>query len=125
MVSWGGGAHHPVDLSAEYSRPGLVDQPAKYWLVGYGLPLGYGLLVYGIVWLTGLAPLHQQQWRNKSGAASFAKRNRPPFFWRFIIPRCSDRGYGEFVCDGFGRRDRLGIISSLNGEALFVYDDLR
>ncbi|MEP7190854.1 MAG: type II CAAX endopeptidase family protein, partial [Roseiflexaceae bacterium] len=29
-------------------------KPSRYWLVGYGVPLGYGLLVYGIVWMTGL-----------------------------------------------------------------------
>jgi CAAX protease family protein len=29
-------------------------KPSRYWLVGYGLPLGYGLIVYGVVWLTEL-----------------------------------------------------------------------
>lgn len=29
-------------------------KPSRYWLVGYGVPLGYGLLVYGVVWMTGL-----------------------------------------------------------------------
>ncbi len=29
-------------------------KPSRYWLLGYGVPLGYGLLVYGVVWLTGL-----------------------------------------------------------------------
>jgi len=29
-------------------------KPSKYWLVGYSLPVGYGLLVYGLVWLTSL-----------------------------------------------------------------------
>jgi CAAX protease family protein len=30
---------------------------AKYWLLGYGLPVIYGGVVYGIVWLTGLGRL--------------------------------------------------------------------
>jgi hypothetical protein len=29
-------------------------KPSRYWLVGYALPVGYGLMVYSIVWLTGL-----------------------------------------------------------------------
>jgi membrane protease YdiL (CAAX protease family) len=36
-------------------------KPYKYLLVSYGLPVCYGLVVYGLVWLTGIGPFAPEE----------------------------------------------------------------
>ncbi|MEW6505764.1 MAG: CPBP family intramembrane glutamic endopeptidase [Chloroflexota bacterium] len=36
-------------------------KPFRYLVVAYFLPIGYGLLVYGLVWLSGAAPFNAQE----------------------------------------------------------------
>lgn len=50
----------------------------KYLLVSYGLPLFYGLVVYGIVWLTGLGPFAPEDMA-KQMAAQLHIQVRSPY----------------------------------------------
>jgi membrane protease YdiL (CAAX protease family) len=43
-------------------------RPVKYLLAGYGLPVVYGLVVYGLVWLSGLAQLAPEALAQKAAA---------------------------------------------------------
>ncbi|WP_110515567.1 CPBP family intramembrane glutamic endopeptidase [Herpetosiphon llansteffanensis] len=44
--------------------------PAKDLLLSYGLPLGYGLLVYGVVWLSGIGSFSLQALATQVGLAT-------------------------------------------------------
>jgi membrane protease YdiL (CAAX protease family) len=43
-------------------------KPFRYLLVSYGLPLFYGLVVYGLVWLTGVGPFAPEDLAKKMAA---------------------------------------------------------
>lgn len=55
-------------------------KPAKYWLMGYGLPACYGLLVYGIVWLTGLGSFAPEAMAQQAAAQLHIQTQSPTVF---------------------------------------------
>ncbi|WP_172634573.1 CPBP family intramembrane glutamic endopeptidase [Anaerolinea thermophila] len=60
-------------------------RPWRFLLLGYGLPILYGLLVYGVVWASGAAPFKGQEMAQDMAAQMGTSVNTTGFLVNYVV----------------------------------------